>query len=194
MSELPSFGDSFELRVTLRDIHPPIWRSVIVPADMPLAALHEVLQVAFGWQNSHLHDFEVAGIRFAEVSDDDADEMLAVDEQGAPLGAVAHEGSTFLYRYDYGDDWEHDVLVERLRSDGGGPLITCTGGARACPPEDCGGVPGYLNLVKALADATHPEHQELRTWVGPRYSSEHFDAAAVNKQLAALTKELLPDE
>ena len=186
---LPEFGDVFELRVALRHLEPVIWRSVRVPADVPLGVLHDVLQVAFGWTNSHLHDFHVGDIRFG-MADVEADEIFCVDEHAAPLGAVAHAGSTFLYRYDFGDDWEHEVTVERITEGGDDEAIRCTGGARACPPEDCGGAPGYANLVSALANPKHPEHLELKRWAPRGFDPEKFDAVAVNKKLAALSKRL----
>jgi hypothetical protein len=154
---------------------------------MPLGVLHEVIQVAFGWQNSHLHDFTVGNIRFGMA--DVEDEIFTVDEGAAPLGAVASVGATFLYRYDYGDDWEHDVTVEGISNDAG-EVFRCTGGARSCPPEDCGGPPGYANLLEILNDPSHPEHQETRTWAGRRFDPEKFELAAVNRKLATLSKRL----
>lgn len=106
-----------------------------------------------------MHGFEVDKIRFgmAEVED----ELFSVDERAAPLGAVARVGSTVLYRYDFGDDSEHTIAVERLVKGGAG-TIERTDGARTCPPEDCGGAPGYENLLAALADPDHDEHENLR--------------------------------
>jgi hypothetical protein len=131
----PEFGDVFQLHVSLCEIEPAIWRGLCVPADATLGDLHQVLQVAFGWQDRHLHDFEIHDIRFGMA--DTEDPLFSVDENSAPLGAVAREGSTFLYQYDFGDSWEHQVKVERVVG-GGDDSIVCTGGARACPPEDCG--------------------------------------------------------
>lgn len=186
-SRLVSFGDVFDLRITLRDISPPIWRRVRVPAAASLAVLHEVIQVAFGWTSSHLHDFAVGDIRFSVIDTDD--QIFSVDEAGAPLGAVAREDSTFIYRYDYGDDWEHQIKVERQTREGDG-AIECTGGARACPPEDCGGSGGYLRLLEVLANKEHEQHAEMRQWVGRRFDPEKFDKVAVNKKLAALSRRL----
>ena len=148
---MPEFGDVFELRVALRHVEPTIWRSVRVPADAPLGVLHDVLQVAFGWTNSHLHDFHVGDIRFG---------MARFQAQ-----VEAKEG---------GDD----------------EAIRCTGGARACPPEDCGGAPGYANLVSALANPKHPEHGELKRWAPRGFDPDRFDIVAVNKKLGTLSKRL----
>jgi hypothetical protein len=181
----PSFGDIFELRVTLREVAPPVWRVLRVPAEVPLNVLHEALQVAFGWQNSHLHDFRVDGIRFGMA--DVEDEIFCVDERAAPLGAVARAGTTLVYQYDFGDSWEHDVVVERVHS-GGDDTVRCTGGERACPPEDCGGTSGYARLLEALANPEDEEHADLRRWAPRAFDPEKFDLAAVNKKLATLSK------
>jgi Plasmid pRiA4b ORF-3-like protein len=181
----PALGDVFELRVSLRHIEPPIWRTLRVPADVPLGILHEVLQAAFGWQNSHLHDFLVGDIRFGMTDVDD--EVFSVDERGAPLGAVARAGSTWVYRYDFGDDWEHAVVVEHVGHDGD-QTIRCTGGARACPPEDCGGPPGYAHMLEVLANPEDEEHSEMKQWVPRGFTAEKFDVVAVNKKLVALSK------
>ncbi len=187
-SRLPALGDVFELRITLRHIDPPIWRALRVPADVPLSVLHEVLQTAFGWTNSHLHDFHVGDIRFgmSEVED----EQFSVDERAAPLGAVARAGSKLAYEYDFGDSWEHDIVVERVDSRGDGAIL-CTGGARACPPEDCGGAYGYAHMLEVLANPRDEEHANMKQWVPRAFDSEKFDLAAVNRKLATLSKRVV---
>ncbi len=182
-----TFRDSFELYVALRDIKPAIWRRVRVPAAASLDVLHDVLQIAFGWEDRHLHDFFVGDIRFGVIEPDD--ELFAVDEHAAPLGAVARVGSELVYRYDYGDDWEHAIKVERVLSDGD-DLILCTGGARARPPEDCGGPPGYAHMLAVLANPENDEHRSMKQWVGRGYDPEKLNLAAVNKKLATLSKRL----
>lgn len=178
----PMLGDALELRVTLLDVEPAIWRRLRVPADVTLAALHEVLQVAFGWRNCHLHEF--GELRFGMP--DVGSELFSVDERGAPLGAVVREGSKFVYGYDLGDNWEHEIAVERLVE--GEDAIACTGGARACPPEDCGGSDGYAHLLEVLASPRDEEYADMKRWVGPRFDPERFDLAGVNKRLAAVSK------
>jgi hypothetical protein len=182
-----SFGDVFEMRITLLDIEPAIWRRVRVPASASLAALHEVLQIAFGWKNSHLHDFLINDIRFSMA--DVEDELFSVDERAAPLGAVARAGGRLIYLYDFGDDWEHEVTVERVMAEGDESFV-CVDGARACPPEDCGGASGYARLLEVLANPNDEEHAEMRKWVGRGFDPEKFDVTAVNKKLASLSKRL----
>lgn len=183
----PAFGDVFELRVTLRGVKPAIWRSLRVPGELTLGELHPVLQTAFGWNDSHLHDFTVGEVRFGMTDVDD--EFFSVDEHAAPLGAVATTDSTFLYRYDFGDDWEHEVKVENVEENGDDALL-CTGGERACPPEDCGGPPGYASLLKVLANPSHPDFADTKRWVGRGFDAEKFSVTAVNKKLATLTKRM----
>lgn len=161
-------------------------RRVRVPAHAPLRVVHDVLQVALGWTDSHLHDFQIGTIRFGVP--DIEERTFYVHEDGAPLGAVAVQGSTFVYRYDFGDDWEHDVTVERVMSGEDAAIITCTGGERACPPEECGDPHGYANLLEVLANSKHEQHAGMRRWTRRGFNSEKFDLVAVNKKLAALSK------
>jgi hypothetical protein len=181
----PVFGDVFELRVTLRHIDPPVWRTLRVPAHLPLSVVHDVLQTAFGWSNSYLHDFHVGDIRFGMSGVED--ELFSVDERAAPLGAVARARSELVYQYDFGDSWEHDIVVEEVSS-GGDETIRCTGGARACPPEDCGGAPGYAHLLEVLSDPQDEEYADMKRWAPRGFHPEKFDMAAVNKRLATLSK------
>lgn len=187
---MPEIGDTMELRIQLRDMKPEVWRGLLVPADVPLGILHEIIQVAFGWQNRHPHDFTVGDICFGIVDEDeDENELLCVDEYAAPLGAVARLGTVFRYRYDFGDDWEHDVTVKGITSDGD-DAFKCIGGARSSPPEDCGGAPGYERMLQILADPTHDEHRDMKKWVGKDFDPEKLDLPAVNKELSALLKRL----
>lgn len=174
--------------MTLRHIDPPVWRALRVPAEVPLGVLHEVLQSAFGWDNAHLHDFRVDDVRFGMRAVED--ESFSVDEGAAPLGAVARKGSEIVYLYDFGDSWEHDIVVERVDS-GGDPTIRCTGGARACPPEDCGGAPGYASMLEVLARPDDEEHADMKRWAPRGFDPERFDLAAVNKKLATLSKRVV---
>lgn len=179
--------DVFELRITLRYIEPAIWRRVRVPAGTTLALLHEIIQIAFGWENCHLHEFEIGHTRFTPP--DVRDQLHSADEHAAPLGAVVSVGSGFIYRYDFGDDWDHEIVVERKIA-GGDKSIVCIGGARACPPEDCGGPGGYDRLLEVLADPKDENHAEMKEWVGRGFDPEKFDLAAVNKLLVTLSKRL----
>lgn len=169
------------LKVTLAEIEPPVWRRLLVPAGITLAKLHCTLQDAMGWTNSHLHCFEVSGRRIGMVGvEEDSPELE--DERRVRISSVLPEkGAKLVYRYDYGDDWEHVVEVEDVTSpDHRRSYPLCIGGARACPPEDCGGPFSYGEFLKALADPDHEEHDQLLTWVGGHFDPDSFDVNAVN--------------
>jgi hypothetical protein len=166
----------FQLKVTLLDTKPPIWRRVLVDGSSTLDQVHEVIQAAFGWWNYHLHEFEVGRNRYGVPDPDEDWGAPPRDERRTRLAAIAGEGSSFRYTYDFGDGWDHRVVVEGLlppSADTATPA--CIGGRRACPPEDCGGTWGYRELLEILADPTHPEHGERREWLGRPFDPDAFD-------------------
>lgn len=172
------------LHVSLRNIRPLIWRRLLVPGELTLHQLHRVLQLVFGWQDYHLYLFEVGGQRF-EKPDPEAEGESSRAAALASLGLEA--GDRFLYRYDFGDDWEHEIRVERVlprAADEEISLPALLDGARAGPPEDCGGVGGYLGLVDALARPRSHACREVREWVGPEYDPAVFDRWMVGRMLA----------
>ena len=184
----PAYGDVFVLRVTIEEISPPIWRAIRVPADAPLSVLHEALQIAVGWKNQHLHDFRIGHVRFGipEMNED----AYYVDERAAPLGAVLRLGDEAVYSCDFGDGWKHRVAVERVDARGD-PMLRCLDGARACPPEDCGGPFGYAHLLEVLANPGHEQHAELKRCVPRGFDPAKFEAEPVNRKLAVVSKRLL---
>jgi hypothetical protein len=174
-----------QLTVTLEQIQPPIWRRLVVPAWYTLERLHGVLQTALGWTDSHLHMFrfgkECVGTPYEPG---DLDESYTRSDRIVRLGDVVGLGHRkFAYEYDFGDGWTHSIVVDEVRDPGEGPSLACLDGARACPPEDCGGVHGYQDLLEILFDPTHPEFESSRTWVGPAFDPERFDIHLVNQQL-----------
>jgi hypothetical protein len=179
------------LKITLRGIRPPVWRRVRVSSDMTLRTLHQVIQEAMGWEDAHLHEFEAGNRRYGEPSDDDWPGMeRTFNENGIKLGRLVEQGvRRFQYLYDFGDGWEHAVAIEKV-----GPLDpdqqypSLITGKRACPPEDCGGVPGYYRLLEVLADPSDEEHAHLTEWVGGEFDPERFDAVAINAALAAMAR------
>lgn len=144
----------FQVRVTLIGIAPAVWRRLLLPGNTKLEQVHECIQGAFGWQNCHLHEFEIAGKRYGDPDAADGDRVI-ISERGTKSKLKFFDlqvGDKFFYTYDFGDDWRHELEVEAILSpDPDGYYPDCIGGARACPPEDCGGVPGYLRLVRPLA-------------------------------------------
>lgn len=176
-------GKSLQLKITLGGIKPPIWRRVIVPADLTLRDLAAVILEAMGWDDSHLHQFTIKGQSYGAGDEDGADNG---DEDELLIGWLVEVKSKFTFEYDFGDGWEHTIVVEKeLTLDLARPVV-CVDGARACPPEDCGGPHGYANLLAALADKQHPDHRDLKAWLGGRFDAEAFDPAAVSKKLATM--------
>jgi len=174
------------LRVTLRHASPPIWRRLLVPSEVDLGTLHTLLQAVMGWGNQHPHQFVAQGRRISspdfELEAGEGEEIL--DENAMPLERIAPQGGdAFVYEYDFGDRWDHDVVVEEVREVDAGPLLWCLDGARACPPDDCGGVPGYEQMIEALASPGTPEHEQTVEWLGGGFDPEAFDARAVNREL-----------
>jgi Plasmid pRiA4b ORF-3-like protein len=176
-------GLIYQLKITLRGIQPPIWRRVQLPGDTVLADLHLVIQAAMGWTMSHLYCFRVGGVSFStpmrgtdfEDSGDESDAEVQLDEV---CGQVK---SKLIYEYDFGDGWEHDVVVEKImKPEPKARYPHCVDGKRACPPEDCGGAGGYADFLEAMADPTHEMHEEMKEWVGGEWDPEAFDLELVN--------------
>jgi len=178
----------YQLKVTLKHIKPPIWRRVLVPEDVPLDILHEVLQIAFGWADYHLHLFSAAGRKYG-LPDPDFPEMNIDPEEETRMNeALSKLKSKMTYEYDFGDGWEHEIVLEKITAgDTSQSLFTCVAGARACPPEDCGGPFGYERLLKILGNPKHPEHDDMNEWIGEEFDPEEFDVEAVNKKLEDYT-------
>lgn len=175
----------YQLKVSLREIKPPIWRRVQVTGDITLAKLHHVLQIVMGWTNSHLHKFTIGATDYAEP---DPDGLLNFrNDRRARLNDVVRSRQKFSYEYDFGDSWEHEIIVEKtLQPEPGAFYPVCLGGERACPPEDCGGVRGYGDFLEAIMNPAHEEHGAMRTWVGGSFDPEVFDLDAVNRELRRL--------
>jgi hypothetical protein len=171
------------LKVTLRGARPPIWRRILMPGSTTLSDLHLAIQVTMGWHDGHLHDFDVGGEHYGDPSTMDD----VADERRVTLNALVKSGvSRFSYTYDFGDTWEHQVLIEKAApSDKTKPHPTCIAGKRNCPPEDCGGVWGYTDLLEILANPAHPEHEERLEWLGGEFDPEAFSVADTDAALAA---------
>ncbi len=179
-------GTLYQIKVTLRGTSPPVWRRLIVPADTRLSELHQILQAAMGWTDSHLHQFEVGRRVIGMPSPDDWQPVE--DERKIELSEVAPAAKSRLrYEYDFGDSWEHDIVVEKVLSpEYAVAAPACVGGRRAGPPEDVGGVWGYEAFLEAIQDPSHPEHEERLEWVGGGFDPEAFDLAGVNADLRRL--------
>ena len=171
-----------QLRVQLAEVHPPVWRRLVVPGSVRLAKLHSVLQAAMGWTDSHLHSFrigdELYGMQFDEHPEDE------IDEKTVTVLRALSGHRRFFYDYDFGDSWEHEVVVESMSTTPTGlKFAVCVDGQNACPPEDCGGVGGYSLMLEALADPSHEEHDDYMRWLGGPFDPAAFDLAGTNAAL-----------
>ncbi|MDE3199271.1 MAG: plasmid pRiA4b ORF-3 family protein [Acidobacteriota bacterium] len=180
----PPLALRYELKVTLLGIEPPIWRRLLVPATLPLGYLHDALQIVLGWTDSHLHQFEREGRIWSQPDWYEDDDIEVGDESLIAVSRVlTGEGDILTYRYDFGDDWTHEIAVERIGAEGLDRPI-CVAGERRCPPEDVGGVHGYTEFLEVIFDPTHEEFEHYRQWAGLDFSPEAFDIEKVNAALA----------
>jgi hypothetical protein len=178
----------YQVKISLLGARPPIWRRLRLPAAATLGDVHDVIQAAFGWTDSHLHAFEVGGRRYSrpDFGLSDFEDRFADEAQARLCDVVPAAGGRLRYTYDFGDGWEHDLLVEEILPSDGVPHAVCVAGRRAGPPEDCGGVWGYAELVDILADPGHPEHVERLDWLGYQHDPAAFDKDAINLALTDL--------
>ena len=172
----------YQMKVTLIHSRPPIWRRLQVESGVALDRLHDTLQIVMGWTNSHLHGFRLrppgqraTGRRLVPIE--------SADEKTTRLGELLrHPKDWLVYEYDFGDSWEHEVLLEEIHpraSSARLPMVLA--GRGACPPEDVGGLPGYYHFLEAIKDPKHPEHEDMMEWAGKDFAPAAFDVQAVNR-------------
>lgn len=172
-----------QLRIELKWLKPTIWRRVRVPANITLGKLHPVIQIAMGWTDSHLHEFVIGEQRYG-LSDPDWDlSHEIITETRVRLDAALAGRKTFTYIYDFGDSWDHKLKVEKILPPEALTHPICDAGEYACPPDDVGGVPGYVEFVEAIIDPDHPEHAEMLEWCGGSFDPQLFNINFVNRQL-----------
>ncbi len=187
----------YELRITLQEILPLIWRRIQVPSTLPLCCVHDVLQAVMGWTNSHLHQFEKDGQYWGVPGDYEEGDIDITDERRTKISAILRaEGDSLLYIYDLGDDWRHEVVLERILPAPGTTVPpVCLAGERHCPPEDVGGPTGYQEFLEVIFDPHHEEYEHNVSWAGgplaltegtERFQPEEFDVKAVNATLSRM--------
>ncbi len=171
------------LKIQLLDIEPAIWRRFVVPADITLDRLHDVIQIVMGWIDYHLHEFTIGKKRYTEYRESKEDGLECGMYRLGNL--IKQKGRTFRYLYDFEDKWIHELVLEdshyfnpELRTE-----LACLEGQRACPPEDVGGVSAYFEFLNALEDPDHEEHESYTEWSGGNFDSERFDSNSVNWEL-----------
>lgn len=180
----------YQLKISLRHIKPPIWRRVQVFNSITLEELHWIIQIVMGWEDYHLHQFTINGVEYGMPQPEY--EFDVEDEGEVQLKqVVTGENFKFHYTYDFGDSWDHEILIEKiLPPDKEGIYPICIKGKRACPPEDCGGPYGYPDFLEALQNPSHPEHETMAEWMeGSDFDPEMCDIKDINERLANLQEE-----
>lgn len=176
---------TLQLHIELRYLKPKVWRRILVPETITLQRLHGVIQAAFQWGGGHLHEFDAAGERYG-TSDPDYDVPGSVLSEKTRLTKAMTPSGTIDYVYDFGDHWEHRIKIEKTLPPLDMKLPLCVAGANAAPPDDCGGVPGYADFVQAMADPAHPEHEDMKAWIGRDWDPHAFDIDHINSWLAEI--------
>lgn len=175
----------YRIHVSLLDIEPVIWRSLELSSQTTLRQFHRILQIVMGWENYHMHEF-LAGKQRYGVPDSTSDEPgeVIVEARVHLSDVLTTPGAQIQYIYDFGDYWQHAVCLEEIltaEQDAAYPRVI--GGARSCPPEDCGGTGGYADLLDILMDPTHEDFQHMRDWVGAKFLAEAFSLRDINLRL-----------
>jgi len=172
----------YQIQIVLKRSKPKIWRRILVNSDVLLVDLHRIIQTTMGWTNSHLHAFS-DGIE--EYSPKEFEVEFAEDSRVVRLDEIMKaEGSKIDYEYDFGDGWEHKLVLEKIQiPDPQLQIPTCIAGKRNCPPEDCGGIWGYSDMLKILKTPKHEEYESYMEWLEGDFDPEHFDIDEINNRL-----------
>ena len=177
----------FQIQIALKNFKPKIWRRILIRSDMPLSDFHKVIQTTMGWTNSHLHQFIKDGTFYTVRLSEDSmwNEMNNVDYSGKRIkDLLSTEKDKIVYEYDFGDGWEHDLILEKILTNADDiSTPVCTAGKQNCPPEDCGGVWGYADMLEILDNPKHEEHETYIEWLGGEFNPDQFDKDKVNELL-----------
>ena len=185
-------GKTYQLKIELEGSSAPIWRRVLVPGNISLGRLHAVIQMVMGWDNDHLHQFIIDKQFYSdpefELNDSFGGSTARNEKKTLLQDDAPRAGKVLIYEYDFGDSWTHRIKVEKIIKQGPstGSAVQCIDGARACPPEDCGGIWGYEDLLEALKDPKHAGHESTLEWLGEEFDPEAFDLEKINKALHRL--------
>lgn len=184
----------YQFRIELNDIEPTIWRSVQLNDDNQLLDLHYAIQISMGWYDSHLYQFEKDGVHYGDP--EALEDTKIVDDSMVDITEIfKNEKDKLDYTYDFGDNWKHTITLEKI-IDVKQPLehMMCVGGKRNCPPEDCGGIPGYLEIIETLKTPDTPEYEEMEQWLGEVFDPEFFDVQIVNDSFKETEEQFLLDD
>lgn len=172
----------YELQIKLLESKPLIWRRIIVKPDTLLVDLHRIIQTTMGWTNSHLHQFSDDKITYAPK---EFEVEFTRDSRTIKLNTILQKNKdSILYEYDFGDGWEHEIILEKIFEDDDiNQIPRCIGGERHCPPEDCGGISGYEDLLKIISNPKNEEYKEMLVWLGGKFNPEDYDMKKINQKL-----------
>lgn len=180
---------TYQVKITLKGSKPSIWRQVLIPSDLSLPDFHKVIQTTMGWTNSHLHQFIKNRTYYAPKMPDDIfwDEADNVDYSKLKISdLLKKEKEKIIYEYDFGDGWEHEIVLEKIEDDAMNKKdVTCLKGKNSCPPEDCGGIWGYYDMLEILKDPDHEEYEDYSEWLGVDFDPTYFDIEEVNEMLGS---------
>jgi len=180
----------YQIKIALKGSKPRIWRRVLVPSDLLLPDFHTIIQITMGWTNSHLHQFIKNKTFYSQRMPDDGfwDEMNNVDYSKVEISdLLKKEKDRMIYQYDFGDNWEHEIILEKIEDNVAGKNIpTCLTGKHNCPPEDCGGLWGYYDMLEVLQNPEHEEYDDYLEWLGEDFDPKYFDKEEVNAYLLLL--------
>ena len=184
--------DIYQIQIALADYSPKIWRRILVQPNLPLSDFHIVIQIVMGWENAHLHQFIKNKKFYSEMLEDDWDwdESRNIDYEDLKISdLLTNPKDKIDYEYDFGDSWHHDIILEKiLPGDSKTKYPVCIDGQLSCPPEDCGGIWGYQNLIEILSNPKHEEYDEYLEWIGGPFKPEYFDKDLANKILKKFIK------
>lgn len=178
----------YQVRISLIGFRPQIWRRLLIPSDLLLSDFHKIIQTAMGWTNSHLHQFIKDRTFYAphmEEEDDFWPRPNRIDYEKITISELLKkEKDKIIYEYDFGDGWRHDIVLQKiLPPDDKADYPVCLSGKMNCPPEDCGGVWGYAEMLRILNQPDHEEYESYRKWLGGDFDPEYFDKDEVNEML-----------
>ncbi len=183
-----------QLKVTLKNFNPAIWRRILVKSDVTLGTLHAIIQMVMGWSGGHMHQFILGkrpNLLFIGSPEGFDDGEMENEDEATVSQVLPAAKSKMVYEYDFGDGWEHEIVLEKIvQAEKGVYYPQCLAGENACPPDDVGGVWGYGDFLEAISNPDHPEHEERLEWIGGDFDPQEFDLADVNKRLKNLKKQV----
>ncbi len=175
---------TLQFKITLKDSNPLIWRTLQVEDTYRMDRFHQVIQIVMGWQNAHLHEFSINNKSLGILLDDGFDLGETEDETKFFLKDFSlRKGGKFVYIYDFGDSWYHTLEILKVE-ESTDFFLRCIDGKRACPPEDCGGIYAYNELLDVIKKPSHPEYEDWIEWLGDEFDPAYFSIETINEELA----------